>query len=212
MKAYRCERVDGFETGTQFPEAGQVSGLIVFGGEMNVDETARYPWLLAERHLMRPGDRCRSARARYLPRRPDAGARLRWPGSIVAPTRELGFHPDRHHQRRRARSLAAERSRAVTASSSGTRTPSSYPREQRCSPPATRSRSRRSVRTTVPGASSSISRSTAMASRHGCGPRENTLVRDWKREPAEVRAELDLYLGAQQERSRRLITAFARRL
>jgi GMP synthase (glutamine-hydrolysing) len=46
-------KVDAFERGISWPALEDISGLIVFGGEMNVDEVDRHPFLLTERRLMR---------------------------------------------------------------------------------------------------------------------------------------------------------------
>src|SRR2546430_16428840 len=46
-------RLDAFEASARWPELEEIGGLIVFGGEMNVDETEEHPYLLAERDLMR---------------------------------------------------------------------------------------------------------------------------------------------------------------
>ena len=46
-------RVDAFDAAATWPELEEISGLLVFGGEMNVDQIDRYPYLLTERRLMR---------------------------------------------------------------------------------------------------------------------------------------------------------------
>jgi GMP synthase (glutamine-hydrolysing) len=46
-------KLDAFEPGMGWPPLEAISGLIVFGGEMNVDEVDRHPYLLTERRLMR---------------------------------------------------------------------------------------------------------------------------------------------------------------
>src|SRR5256885_6256319 len=46
-------RLDAFEPSARWPALEEIGGLIVFGGEMNVDETEQHPYLLAERDLMR---------------------------------------------------------------------------------------------------------------------------------------------------------------
>jgi GMP synthase-like glutamine amidotransferase len=83
-------RLDAFDTEPRWPEVDEISGLIVFGGEMNVDETDQHPYLLQERELMRRAvgtgmpvlGICLGAQmlARVL------GARV-----FSAPVRELGF-------------------------------------------------------------------------------------------------------------------------
>jgi GMP synthase (glutamine-hydrolysing) len=55
MEESRVEviKLDAFEPGVSWPALDDISGLIVFGGEMNVDEVDRHPFLLTERRLMR---------------------------------------------------------------------------------------------------------------------------------------------------------------
>ncbi len=46
--------LDAFDDQASWPDAGSaVGGLVVFGGEMNVDQLERYPYLLRVRQLMR---------------------------------------------------------------------------------------------------------------------------------------------------------------
>jgi GMP synthase (glutamine-hydrolysing) len=45
--------LDAFDATSRWPSLGDVSGLVVFGGEMNADEVDRYPYLLQERRLLR---------------------------------------------------------------------------------------------------------------------------------------------------------------
>lgn len=47
------ERLDAFNPEVRWPGLDEIGGLMVFGGEMNVDEVERYPYLLAQRQLMR---------------------------------------------------------------------------------------------------------------------------------------------------------------
>ena len=64
-------------TGAVLPELSEVSGVVVYGGTMNVDETDEYPFL-RDRARVRPrGARGRRPVPRALPRRSDAreGAR-----------------------------------------------------------------------------------------------------------------------------------------
>src|SRR2546423_139225 len=46
-------RLDAFEPSARWPALEEIGGLIVFGGEMNVDETEQHPYLLTQRDLMR---------------------------------------------------------------------------------------------------------------------------------------------------------------
>lgn len=88
------ERLDGFAPDVRWPGLDAIGGLVVFGGEMNVDELAAHPYLLRERELMAKAVAdgvpvlgiCLGAQllARAL------GARVR-----RAPARELGFKPVR---------------------------------------------------------------------------------------------------------------------
>ena len=72
-------RLDAFEPDIRWPILEEIGGLMVFGGEMNVDETDRHPHLLIQRELMR--------------RAVDAGPSMR--GSIGRRVREFGFKPVR---------------------------------------------------------------------------------------------------------------------
>src|SRR5437879_5778306 len=45
--------LDAFDAGVRWPALEEISGLIVFGGEMNVDEVDLHPQLLTQRELMR---------------------------------------------------------------------------------------------------------------------------------------------------------------
>ena len=83
---------EAFDPAAPWPSIDEVSGLIVFGGEMNVDEVERHPYLLTQRQLMVRAIEsgvpvlgiCLGAQilARAL------GARV-----YRAPVRELGFVP-----------------------------------------------------------------------------------------------------------------------
>src|ERR1700674_5559160 len=87
-------RVDAFEAEVRWPDLEEIGGLIVFGGEMNVDETDRHPHLLTQRALMRRAvdaglpvlGICLGAQ--MLARAFDAPV-------YRAPVRELGFKPVR---------------------------------------------------------------------------------------------------------------------
>ena len=46
-------KVDAFDAPSVWPDVEEIRGLIVFGGEMNVDQVDRYPYLLTQRRLMR---------------------------------------------------------------------------------------------------------------------------------------------------------------
>jgi GMP synthase (glutamine-hydrolysing) len=88
------ERVDAFDPEARWPRVDDIGGLVVFGGEMNVDEVERHPHLLTQRQLMR---RAADAGlpvlgiclgAQLLARALDARV-------YRAPVRELGFKPVR---------------------------------------------------------------------------------------------------------------------
>jgi GMP synthase (glutamine-hydrolysing) len=87
-------RLDAFEPDARWPALEEIGGLIVFGGEMNVDEVDRHPHLLTQRQLFR---RVVDAGlpvlgiclgAQMLARAFDARV-------YRAPVRELGFKPVR---------------------------------------------------------------------------------------------------------------------
>src|SRR2546425_10047912 len=51
--------LDAFKASARWPELEEIGGIIVFAGEMNVDETDRHPHLLTQRELMRRAGECR---------------------------------------------------------------------------------------------------------------------------------------------------------
>lgn len=85
-------RLDAFDPAADWPSVEAIAALIVFGGEMNVDEIEAHPYLLRERRMMQDAMRaglpvlgiCLGAQmlARVL------GSRV-----YPAPIRELGFTP-----------------------------------------------------------------------------------------------------------------------
>ena len=87
-------RLDAFDARAVWPDLEEISGLIVFGGEMNVDQVDRYPYLMTQRRLMRGAvdaglpvlGICLGAQ--MLARALDARV-------YRAPVRELGFKPVR---------------------------------------------------------------------------------------------------------------------
>jgi len=87
-------RLDAFDSQARWPTLDEVSALIVFGGEMNVDEVDAHPYLLRERELM-----LRAIATGYPVLGICLGAQLlaRALGARVylAPLRELGFTPVR---------------------------------------------------------------------------------------------------------------------
>src|SRR6202047_5346570 len=87
-------RLDAFEPDVRWPGLEEIGGLIVFGGEMNVDEIDRHPYLQTQRELVRRAvdaglpvlGICLGAQ--MLARAFDAPV-------YRAPVRELGFKPVR---------------------------------------------------------------------------------------------------------------------
>jgi GMP synthase (glutamine-hydrolysing) len=84
--------IDGFAPGVAWPGRADLSGLVVFGGEMNADQIDRYPYLLQLRNLMREAGSAGVPTlgiclgAQLLARAYDGPVRL-------APVREFGFVP-----------------------------------------------------------------------------------------------------------------------
>ena len=203
-------RVDGFEAGTRLPDLDQIAGLVVFGGEMNVDETQRYPFLLAQRSLMRRAidsgvpvlGICLGAQmmARAL------NARV-----YPSPVRELGFSP-------------------VTITEEGRRDPllgvfadgdrvfewheDSFELPQGGSLLATGAEVpvqafRFGARAWGVQFHFEVDRDGVEAWLAAAAPNLRSV---WSKDASVVPAELDLHLARQQERGRRLFAAFARAL
>ena len=99
-------RLDAFDVEPRWPGLDEISGLMVFGGEMNADEIERYPYLLTQRDLMRHAvdagmpvlGICLGAQ--MMARALDARV-------YRAPLRELGFKPVRKAPSSRSASPAA---------------------------------------------------------------------------------------------------------
>jgi GMP synthase-like glutamine amidotransferase len=200
-------RLDAFEHGVRWPELDEIGGLIVFGGEMNVDEVDRHPQLLAERHLMRRAvdaglpvlGICLGAQ--MLARAFDAGVH-------PAPVRELGFKTIRITD-------AGAKDALLSAFHSGDRVFQWH--EDTFDLP---------VGAELLASGDDVPNQAFRLGRNAWGVQfhfeielegveawlrvsEPTLTRDWKKTADEVRRELRLYLDAQQERSRALLAAFA---
>jgi GMP synthase (glutamine-hydrolysing) len=200
-------RVDAFEAEVRWPDLEEIGGLIVFGGEMNVDEIDRHPYLLTQRALMR---RAADAGlpvlgiclgAQMLARAFDAPV-------YRAPVRELGFKPVRVTD-------LGQRDALLGAFQSGDRVFQWH--EDTFDLPA--------------GADLLVAGDDVPIQAFRLGGQawgvqfhfevdadgveawlrvaEPTLSRVWKRTADEVRDELRIYLGAQQQRSRVLLAAFA---
>jgi GMP synthase-like glutamine amidotransferase len=201
-------RVDAFEAEPRWPAFEEMSGLIVFGGEMNVDEIERYPYLLTQRELMRRAvdaglpvlGICLGAQ--MLARALDARV-------YRAAVRELGFKPIRITDAGQADPLLA-------AFHTSDRVFQWH--EDTFDLPAGAE---------LLAAGDDVRVQAFRMGRNAWGVQfhfevdaegvdawlrvaEPSLERVWKRSAEEVREELRLYLDAQQQRSRPLFKAFAR--
>jgi len=200
-------RLDAFDSEPRWPALEEIGGLIVFGGEMNADETDQHPYLLTQRELMR--------------RAVDAGlpvlgiclgaqmlARAFEARVYRAAVRELGFKPVRVTD-------LGQRDGLLSAFQSGDRVFQWH--EDTFDLPA--------------GAALLVAGDDVPIQAFRLGGKawgvqfhfevdadgveawlrvaEPTLMRVWKRTADEVRDELRIYLDAQQHRSRVLFAAFA---
>jgi GMP synthase-like glutamine amidotransferase len=200
-------RLDAFEPDIRWPGLEEIGGLIVFGGEMNVDETDKHPYLLRQRDLMR--------------RAVDAGlpvlgiclgaqmlARAFEARVYRASVRELGFKPVRVTD-------LGQRDGLLSAFQTGDRVFQWH--EDTFDLPA-------GAELLVAGDDVPIQAFRLGAKAWGVQfhfevdadgveawlrVAEPTLMRVWKRTADEVRDELRIYLDAQQQRSRVLLAAFA---
>jgi GMP synthase-like glutamine amidotransferase len=199
--------LDAFDAGVRWPALEEISGLIVFGGEMNVDEVDLHPQLLAQRELMRRAvdagipvlGICLGAQ--MLARAFDARV-------YRAPVRELGFKPVRISQ-------LGERDPLLRAFQSGGRVFQWH--EDTFDLPA--GADLLASGDDVPHQAFRLGRSAwgvqfhfevdAQGVEAWLRAAEPTLSRVWKRTANDVRDELRMYLDAQQQRSRVLLAAFA---
>jgi len=200
-------RLDAFEADVRWPDLGEIGGLIVFGGEMNVDETERHPYLVTQRELMR--------------RAVDAGlpvlgiclgaqmmARAFDARVYRAPVRELGFKPVRI-------TAPGESDPLLSAFQTGDRVFQWH--EDTFDLPA--GAELLASGDEVPTQAFRLGANAwgvqfhfeldADGAEAWLRVAEPTLNRVWKRTADEVREELRIYLGAQQQRSRVLLAAFA---
>jgi GMP synthase-like glutamine amidotransferase len=203
-------RLDAFEASARWPDLEEIGGLIVFGGEMNVDETEQHPYLLAERDLMRRAvdaglpvlGICLGAQ--MLARALDARV-------YRAPVRELGFKTVRL-------TAAGERDILLSAFQTGDRVFQWH--EDTFDLPD--GADLLMAGDDVPHQAFRFSRNAWGVQFHFEVERdgveawlrvsEPTLSRDWTRTADEVRDELRIYLDAQQQRSRALLAAFAQQV
>jgi len=201
-------RLDAFDVEPRWPGLDEISGLVVFGGEMNVDEIERYPYLLTQRELMR---RAVDAGLPVLSICLGAQMMARALDARVyrAPLRELGLKPVRITE-------AGEADPLLRAFHSGDRVFQWH--EDTFDLPD--------------GAELLAAGDDVQVQAFRKGPNawgvqfhlevdaegidawlrvaEPSLERVWKRSAEEVHEEMRLYLDAQQQRSRQLFSAFAR--
>ncbi len=201
-------RLDGFDAEPRWPQLEEIGGLVIFGGEMNVDEIDRYPYLLTQRELMRRAvdagipvlGICLGAQ--MLARALDAHV-------YRAPVRELGFKPVRITQ-------AGEVDPLLGAFHSGDRV-FQWHEDTFDLPDGAE----------LLAAGDDVQVQAFRMGRNAWGVQfhfevdaegidawlrvaEPRLERVWKRSADEVREEVRLNLDMQQQRSRQLFQAFAR--
>ena len=200
-------RLDAFEPDVRWPDLGEIGGLIVFGGEMNVDEIDRHPYLLRQRELMRRAvdaglpvlGICLGAQ--MLARAFDARV-------YRAAVREFGFKPVRVTD-------AGERDVLLSAVQTGDQVFQGH--EDTFDLPA--GAELLVAGDDVPIQAFRLGRNAWGVQFHfevdAAGVEawlrvaEPTLSRVWKRTADDVREELRIYLDAQQQRARALLEAFA---
>jgi GMP synthase (glutamine-hydrolysing) len=200
-------RLDAFEPDVRWPDLEEIGGLIVFGGEMNVDEIDRHPYLVTQRDLVRRAviaglpvlGICLGAQ--MLARAFDAPV-------YRAPVRELGFKPVRVTD-------LGQRDTLLSAFQTGDRVFQWH--EDTFDLPA--GADLLVAGDDVPIQAFRLGRNAWGVQFHfevdadgveaWLRVAEPTLERVWKRTADEVRDELRSYLGTQQERSRLLLAAFA---
>ena len=200
-------RLDAFDPDAVWPDLQETGGLIVFGGEMNADQVERYPYLVTQRRLMRSAvdagvpvlGICLGAQllARVLEAR-----------VYRAPVRELGFKPLRLTEPGRRDLLlgAFDGDGRVFQWHEDT---FDLPRGSEllaAGDDVTTQAFRYGTRAWGVQFHFEVDRAGVEA---WLQVAEARLPQDWQRNAGEVRAELDEYLDAQQQRARRLFAAFA---
>lgn len=202
--------VDAFEPEAQWPSIEEFSGLMVFGGEMNVDEVERYPSLLTQRQMMVRAIEsgvpvlgiCLGAQmlARAL------GARV-----YRAPVRELGFVPVRLTE-------AGSKDPLLSAFETGDRVFEWHQDTFELPDGSTLLATGHQVRVQAFRAGDGAwgvqfhFEINAEGIEAWLKVSEPGFERAWKRTADSVRDELRTHLESQQQRSRRLFTAFGRRV
>jgi GMP synthase-like glutamine amidotransferase len=200
-------RLDAFEAEPRWPRLDEISGLLVFGGEMNVDEIERYPYLLTQRELMR-----RAVDAGLPVLGICLGAQMLARGLDArvyrAPVRELGFKPVRITE-------AGQVDPLLAAFHSGDRV-FQWHEDTFDLPDGAE----------LLAAGDDVQVQAFRMGRNAWGIQfhfevdaegvnawlrvaEPSLERVWKRSAEELRDELRLYLDVQQQRSQELFRAFA---
>src|SRR6266851_5685743 len=201
-------RLDAFDSEPRWPALEEIGGLIVFGGEMNADETDQHPYLLTQRELMRRAvdaglpvlgiclgaqmlarafeARVYRAAVRELGFKPiritEAGQADPLLGSFHTGDRVFQWHEDTVDLPDGAELLAAGDDVRVQAFRMG--------------------RNAWGIQFHFEVDAEGVDAWLRVA--------EPSLERVWNRSAEEVREELRLYLDAQQQRSRPLFKAFAR--
>lgn len=201
-------RLDAFDADPTWPDLEKISGLIVFGGEMNADEIHRYPYLMTERRLMRSAVEAQlpvlgiCLGAQILARALDARV-------YRAPMGELGFKP--------LRLTEAGIHDRLLAAFNGEQRVFQWHEDTFDLPEGAE----------LLATGDDVSAQAFRFGTHAWGVQfhveidragveawlraaEPSLPRVWKRTAGEVREELQTYLGAQQQRARRLFGSFIR--